>query len=364
MEFHVSWTGSGIIIDFKIRNDGAGEMNKKRCMANGLLTAMLMTVGQMAHAAPDTLKAATPAEMLELANKALEAGQLSAQDRARILIRRGLAREVLGERADALVDFNDAISAAALGTEEQASALYDRGVTLDELNRTEDAIADYTAALKLAPKLAAAFNNRGNALRRLGRLAEAERDYEASMDAGNPHPEYPEYGMGQIAEALGQPSAAREYYHSALAANPQFTLAADRLEAMDGSAAAAPSASPLVLTKPGSADPPAATVPALSSVAGTAPVLKPAISDAPREGSRSVQLGAFRSEAEANSAWANIERNAGDVLASAAPLIVPVDIPGKGRWYRLRVGKLEMAVATQLCTSLKNKGIACLVTPD
>ena len=339
-------------------------MKKTDRMAAGVLLAVLISIGQMAQAASDALQAATPAEMFELANKALAAGQLSAQDRARILIRRGLAREMLGERADALVDFNEAISASALGTEEQASALYDRGVTLDELNRTDDAIADYTAALKLAPKLAAAFNNRGNALRRLGRLAEAERDYEASMDAGNPHPEYPEYGMGQIAEALDQPSAAREYYHSALVANPQFTLAADRLAAMDGSAAAAPPDSPLVLTKPGSVDPPAATVPAPSSVAGAAPVLKPAISDAPREGSRAVQLGAFRSEAEANTAWIEVQKNTGALLASATPLIVPVDVPGKGRWYRLRVVKLDLAAATQLCSSLKTKGIACLVPPD
>jgi tetratricopeptide (TPR) repeat protein len=333
-------------------------------MASGVLTAVLITIAQMAYAAPDALKAATPAEMLELANRALEAGQLSAQDRARILIRRGLAREMLGERADALVDFNDAISASALGTEEQASALYDRGVTLDELNRTDDAIADYTAALKLAPKLAAAFNNRGNALRRLGRLAEAERDYEASMDTDNPHPEYPEYGLGQIAEALGQPSAAREYYRSALLANPQFTLAADRLAAMDGSVAAGPPASPIVLTKPGSADPAATTVAMRGSIAGAAPALKPAISEAPAARSRSVQLGAFRSEAEANGAWAKVQRNAGAVLASAAPLIVPVEVPGNGRWYRLWVVKLDLAAATQLCSSLKTKGIACLVPPD
>src|SRR4029077_20116198 len=76
-------------------------------------------------------------------------------------------------------------------------------------------------------------NNRANALRRLGRLSAARSDYEASMRIGNPHPEYPDYGMGQIAEALGQPAAAVEYYRSALAANPQFTLAEDRLVAMD-----------------------------------------------------------------------------------------------------------------------------------
>src|SRR4029077_14189743 len=141
--------------------------------------------------------------------------------------------ETLGERADAVSDFTDAITARALGAEEQATAFYDRGVTLDELGRIDDAIADYTSAIELQPTLAAAFNNRGNALRRLGRLAEARRDYEASMSAGNPNPEYPEYGLGQIAESLDQPNAAREYYRPALATNPQFALAEERLVALD-----------------------------------------------------------------------------------------------------------------------------------
>jgi tetratricopeptide (TPR) repeat protein len=326
--------------------------------------AIVATAPQTSHAAVDAndaLHASTPAQMLDLANQALAAGQLSAPDKARILLRRGLAREMLGQRNDALADFNEAISSSALATEEQASALYDRGVTLDELNRTDDAIADYTAALKLVPKLAAALNNRANALRRVGRLAEAERDYEASMDAGNPHPEYPEYGMGQIAETLGQPNAAREYYRSALAANPQFTLASDRLAALEAGSAASPASSPVVLTKP---DPPADSRPAPAAIAGAAPVLKPAISETAATGNRSVQLGAYRSETEANDAWTHLQKNAGDLLAALTPLIVPADLPGKGRWYRLRIGQLDVAAANQLCASLKSKGIACILVPD
>ncbi|MGZ5936407.1 MAG: SPOR domain-containing protein [Rhizomicrobium sp.] len=329
--------------------------------------AIVATAPQTSHAAvdaSDALHASTPAQMLDLANQALAAGQLSAPDKARILLRRGLAREMLGQRNDALADFNEAISSSALSTEEQASALYDRGVTLDELNRTDDAIADYTAALKLVPKLAAALNNRANALRRVGRLAEAERDYEASMDAGNPHPEYPEYGMGQIAETLGQPNAAREYYRSALAANPQFTLASDRLAALDAGSAASPASSPVVLTKPDRPDPPAESRPASAAIAGAAPVLKPAISETAATGNRSVQLGAYRSEAEANDAWTHLQKNAGAMLAALTPLIGPTDLPGKGRWYRLRIGQLDVAAANQLCASLKGKGIACILVPD
>jgi tetratricopeptide (TPR) repeat protein len=336
-------------------------MTKARRIFGWLVFSTSLAVLPVANAATDAVQDETPTQMLELADKALAAAQLSAQDRARLLVRRGFALELLGRRADALADFNEAIASSALSSEEQAGALYNRGVTLDEINRTDDAIADYTAAINLVPKLAAAYNNRGNALRRLGRLAEAEHDYEASMDAGNLHPEYPEYGMGQIAEALGQLSAARQYYRSALAASPQFSLASDRLAAMGGSADAWPE-TPIVLTKPASGEPPRAI--GSAAVAGAAPALKPAISDTPSAANLSVQLGAYRSEAEANAAWADLRKSAGDLLTALSPLIIAVDLPGKGRWYRLRVGKLELATATQLCATLKTKGITCIVPPD
>ena len=339
-------------------------MTKTSRMVGCLLIATLMAGAQTANAASDALPATPPSQMLDLANKALAAGQLSAQDHARILVRRGLAREMLGQRSEALDDFSAAIASSALGADEQATALYDRGVTLDELNRTDDAIADYSAALELAPMLAAALNNRGNALRRLGRLAEAERDYEASMAAGNLHPEYPEYGMGQIAETLGQPSAALEYYRSALATNPQFTLAAERLAAMDTGAPSTASSAPIVLTKPGRAVPPAASHPPPAVIAGAAPVLKPAISETAATEKRSIQLGAWRTKAEANGAWVHLQKSTGDLLASVAPLIVPVDLQGKGRWYRLRIGQLDPAGASRLCGSLRAKGIACIEPPD
>ena len=311
------------------------------------------------HADPDAPQAANPAQMLELADKALAGSQLSSQDRARILVQRGFARELLGQRAGALADFNDAISLSALGAEEQAGALYDRGVTLDELNRTSDAIEDYSAAIRLEPKFAAAYNNRGNAFRRLGRLAEAERDYEASIAAGNPHPEFPDYGLGQIAEALGQVSAAREYYRSAVTANPQFTLAADRLVAMGGGTGEGSDA-PIVLNRPGPSNQPTTMAPDPSNV----PKLKPAISEPRPSENRSIQLGAYRNEVEAKEVWSRMHERSGDLLASLAPVIVPVDLPGKGRWYRLRVSGFEAATASQLCTSLRAKGIACIVPPD
>ncbi len=328
-----------------------------------MVMALLAVSPGAVHAA-DAPAANTPGQMLDMANKALAAGGLSDHDTARVLVSRGLARETLGQRDDALADFTTAITSKALEPEELARALYDRGVTLDELNRTEDAIGDYTGALRLDPTLAAALNNRGNAYRRLGRLSEARRDYEASIAAGNPHPEYPDYGMGQIAEALAQPTAAREYYRAALAANPQFALAADRLTALGASTASDPASAPIVLRPPGGSDAPAVVHLAPPRRPKPDLVLKPAINDAGAGQGHAVQLGAWRSEAEANAAWIGLQTRAGDALAGLSPVIVPADLPHKGLYYRLRVGPLEPGAAPRLCQALKAKGLACLVAQD
>jgi tetratricopeptide (TPR) repeat protein len=331
-----------------------------------LVTTFACATAMTSDAAPDNdvLPAASAVQMLALADKALAAGQLSQEERARNLVRRGLAHEILGDRKNALTDFNEAIAGQALSTAEQADALYDRGIALDELGRTDEAVADYTAALQLRPDFAAALNNRGNVFRRLGRLSEARADYEESMRNGNPHPEYPDYGMGQIAEALGQPGAAVEYYRSALAANPQFTLAEDRLVAMDagGVRTTATVEAPTPVLRHGRR---LKGNPGQARDVDAASLLKPTISDtAVPSGGRSVQLGAYRSEAEASDAWNHAQKSAGDLLAGRTASIVPVDLPVKGRYYRLRVSRLDAAEAAQLCASLKAKGTVCILPPD
>jgi tetratricopeptide (TPR) repeat protein len=210
-------------------------------------------------AAGVALHAGNASNAVALATEALADPSLTPRDRARVLIDRGLAHEMLGERDAALIDLTEAINAHALPAPEQARAFYDRGVTLDELTRTDDAAGDYSAAIGLEPKFAAALNNRGNAYRRLNRLAEARADYQASIAAGNAHKEYPDFGLGQVAEASGQIEEARGYYRAALTVNPQFTLATERLNALGNAppvaaapVAAAPAAdAPVVLRPPG-----------------------------------------------------------------------------------------------------------------
>ncbi|MBS0472170.1 MAG: tetratricopeptide repeat protein [Proteobacteria bacterium] len=307
-----------------------------------------------------------------LATQALADSSLNPRDRARLLVGRGLAQDMLGARDAALADFTEAIEAHILPGAEEAKALYDRGVVLDELGRTADAAVDYSGALKLSPKFAAAYNNRGNAYRRLGRLSEARADYLASIAAGNAHLEYPNYGLGQIAEADRQIDDARGYYRAALAANPNFSLADDRLHALgnavqpvvlkppSGGIHLKPPAGMVTLKAPGAVHlkPPGSA----PSPARTAkPDLKPALSDT---GGTLIQLGAWREEKDAVAAWNRLTVSGGNLLAGLTPQVVSADVPGQGRFYRLRAGPVAQDRASGLCAALTRQGLACIVVRD
>jgi len=308
------------------------------------------TPAQQAAAA---LRAGQAGAAERLATEALQAQNLSPLDRAHVLLNRALAREQQGSRRDALADFNAAIELGALAPEELSRAFFDRGVTLDELGRTDEAIADYSAALKIAATFAPALNNRANAERRLGRLPEAKADYEASLAANNPQKEYPYYGLGEVAESQGDARGAAEDYRLALAANGNYRLAAQRLAALDAQAGGValhpPQAEPIVTA---SYQPPA-----------DAPVLRPAILDRskakppPRDGA-SIQLGAFRDEAAASDGWKKMVASSAGALDGFSPHIEPADIPGKGKFYRLRTGPVDDA--SGLCAKLQARGLACM----
>jgi tetratricopeptide (TPR) repeat protein len=330
-----------------------------------------------ADAASVALHAGNASNAVALATQALADPALMPRDRAHVLVDRGLAHGMLGEHDAALLDFTEAINGHALATPDQARALYDRGVTLDALGQTEDAVGDYSAAIRLDPRYAAALNNRGNAYRRLGRLAEATADYKASLAAGNAHVEYPNYGLGLIAEAQGNPALARSYYTAALSANPQFALAQERLTALATAPAAAPRVAPPPPPPPSTGDAPIvlhppqeaahlhpprppAPRPAGTPVTAPAPSLKPAL-----EGThaQTVQLGAWRNEADAAEAWNTFVGIAGNVLAGLSPQVVPVDLPGKGRYYRLRAGPVYDG-ADRLCATLIARKLVCIVVRD
>lgn len=79
-------------------------------------------------------------------------------------------------------------------------------------------------------------------------------------------------------------------------------------------------------------------------------------------GSARIQLGAYKSEAEAKGEWAKIAKRHGDLLSGMSPTVVRVDLGEKGVFYRLQAQGLETAVAAKvLCGKLQAKGQVCIL---
>jgi tetratricopeptide (TPR) repeat protein len=294
----------------------------------------------------------------------LDSDAIAPLDRAHTLLNRALAREALGKQQDALADFNNAIWLNILPPKEKARALFDRGVTLDELGRTPEAVADYSAALAIEPTYAAALNDRANAERRLGKLPEAKLDYEASLAAGNAEKKYPYFGLGEIAVIQGDTATAANDFRAALAEDASYTIAAQRLAALQ-------SVPPVAkLHEPEKPPPPQlASAPRLRGIEDTpSRETKLASLDTPHiptvSGGAVLQLGAFRGEADAQTGWKTLLSKTGDTLAGLAPMIVTADVPGKGRFWRLRVGPLDKDRAASICDRIKAKGEGCIPVRD
>lgn len=357
-----------------------------------------------------------------LAEGAIREPGISATERARLVLYHGLAEELLGVHETATHDFTTALDSHALPPEERAQALLQRGFLRDGEGKLNDAIADYSAVIALHGEgLATALNNRANVYRRQNKLDEAKRDYRAAFGAGSKG-QYVWYGLGQIAEAQKDIATARDYYARAIIVDPNYALASERLAALGGppDTVVASSQAPVLLTppavqsalsaktvQPAGADSPRITLrPALDQAAKRPapaqstkqpvteqasqrpvvdqPAKQPAVEQstlpatpqppapvqsvrqpaADQSGKGEVQLGAFRSEAEARAAWAKAQTQAGQLLSGRDPRVVVADLPGKGRYYRLRTNPASGVSQRQFCDSLTAKGLGCFPVRD
>jgi cell division septation protein DedD len=106
----------------------------------------------------------------------------------------------------------------------------------------------------------------------------------------------------------------------------------------------------------GAAPPPAAAKPAPPAAPKSA--AKPAAT----EGSYGIQLGAFKSSADAaNRRWAHLTKEYPKLLAGLSPTVSPKK-GASGTLYRLQVTGLTEKHARALCKSLKAKSQGCVLT--
>lgn len=285
----------------------------------------------------------------------------TAEALARAVLEQGATFVQSGRYSEAVDELSHAIATRALSPADTARALFDRGVAQDGLGNMRAAISDYTAALSFDAELAPALNNRGNALRRTGQFAEAKHDYLAALNCPGVTPEYPYYGLGLIALQQGDGQLARGYFGKALAANPSYLPAAQGLSDL---AARSIEAQSISKTSTG-----------LRRLADD----NPAIAEAPVEKRMPrmksarpvsqgkdalVQVGAFQTAAMALDAWDKIAAVSGDALQGLTPFTATVDVPGKGRLWRLRTAVSDPPAAKKLCQTLAQHRQACLLPRD
>ncbi len=279
-----------------------------------------------------------------LAVTAASAAPANKAAHARVLMQRAVAHEQSGQNRLAVFELSQALAIKALSRADTVRAYFDRGVAYDSLRMGQEAIKDYSNAVRLDPAFSPALNNRANAYRRLGRFDQAKRDYFAALKCAGVLKEYPFYGLGQLAEKKGDRETARDYYLKALAANPAFALAAQALGGLTAPPRVAPIAS---VARPGRIVEPVA--------------LRQAIVDSkPHAAGALIQLGAYRDEAAAQAGWNKISASS-NFLNGLTPFTVIADIPGKGRYWRLRSAVPNGSTAQQLCSELKASGNDCLV---
>jgi hypothetical protein len=89
------------------------------------------------------------------------------------------------------------------------------------------------------------------------------------------------------------------------------------------------------------------------------PVEAPAL--ATPAGAGLLQIGAYKSEAEANAAWKSYKAKHSSLLSGLSPDLKQVDLGAKGNWVRLRIVAGSKAEASSLCTKLKAEGGDCLL---
>ena len=121
-------------------------------------------------------------------------------------------------------------------------------------------------------------------------------------------------------------------------------------------ATGAPRALGGAIPAPATMAPPPAAKPAPAPTQAAAPAAAPAA------GAYVLQIGAYKSQAEADSAWKTYQGRHAALLNGFSQNVQQADLGAKGTWYRLRIaGFANRDGAVALCERLKADGGACFL---
>jgi cell division protein FtsN len=123
----------------------------------------------------------------------------------------------------------------------------------------------------------------------------------------------------------------------------------------------APKAATAAPAQPSAPLAPATAAP--KQLAANAPPAPAPVTQAPvASGAYVLQIGAYKSQAEADGAWNTYKAKHATLLAGYSPNVAQADLGDKGTWYRLRIaGFSSKDVASALCDRLKADGGGCFL---
>lgn len=369
----------------------------------------------IAEQAYEALAAGDQRAAINAYSQAIESQDLPTEVLANALLNRGLAYQQLAEHQKAIDDYTAALRLDAMSAGLRATALYNLALSQQKLQNLPAAIEGYTSALFLDPTFAHAYYGRGNALRESGQFLFALSDYEKAIRYRHPNAALVRYAEALTYESLRRPNDARKSLELAIAANPQFTQAIEKLASLLGSAAAKPvlaantaaGGGQVTMRKPdlpkavepstemlgeGESDPlmtASVSTPVAAKIVDRVPVeeekivaveaveedeapvaVEPAVAEiveeeaaiAPAADGWSVQVASATSEDGAWSTWKKMKAKH-QSLTAEKPVVVRADLGTKGIVYRVRLAGFEdQTAAKKSCTKLKSSGISCYVS--
>jgi tetratricopeptide (TPR) repeat protein len=182
-----------------------------------------------------SLMAGETTDAISALSEAIESRELPADQLANALLNRGLAHQQAAQYREAVADYEAALRIDALSAQLRATGLYNRGLAYQKLGAPALAIEDFTSALLLDPEFAHAYFSRATVLRESGQYLFAINDYEKALRFNHPQSYLIYYGEALAQQALSHTDLARKALTKALAANPNFAPARQKLALLGGS---------------------------------------------------------------------------------------------------------------------------------
>lgn len=190
----------------------------------------------LARAAYKALAAGDTAAAIDGYSRAIESRSLEPEVLANALLNRALAYQNTGDHVKAIDDYTAALRLDAMSGKLRAMALYNRALSYQKVKRPALAMEDYTGALFLDAAFAHAYYGRANLLRDSGQYLFALADYDKAVHYKFPDLAKVHYNQALTFEALQRPENMRQSLTLALAANPKFAAAKQKLAELDSGA--------------------------------------------------------------------------------------------------------------------------------